>query len=99
VQPPFSPVLGILDRVDYVAIVARCWLVDLIYGPEPATPADKKREADHERLRKAFPDVDLDKTLAIADERQQMQVTPTTPVTASDDGPPQSEASAHRSIT
>jgi hypothetical protein len=33
----------------------RLLLLDLIDGPEPKTPADEEREADHERLRKAFP--------------------------------------------
>jgi hypothetical protein len=37
-----------LDRVDYVVTFARCWAAELIYGPEPPTPADEKREADHE---------------------------------------------------
>jgi hypothetical protein len=51
-----------LDRVDYAVTLARCWAVDLIYGPEPPTPADRQREAEHERLQKAFPVVDFDET-------------------------------------
>jgi hypothetical protein len=57
-----------LDRADHAVMVARCWLVDLIYGPQPTTPADEKREADHERLQKAFPGIDVDRTAAVADE-------------------------------
>ena len=57
-----------LDRLDYAVIVAKCWLVDLIYGPEPPTHADEKREANHERLRDAFPGIDLDGTTVIAHE-------------------------------
>jgi hypothetical protein len=38
-----------LDRVDYAVTLARCWVVDLIYGPEPPTLADKQREADYEQ--------------------------------------------------
>ena len=41
----------VLDRIDYAAGVARRWVVDLIYGPEPPTPADRRREADREQLR------------------------------------------------
>ena len=85
-----------LDRVAYALTFARLWLFDVIHGPELPTPADEKREADHERLRKAFPCIDLDETITIADEGQYAQLTPTTPVTASDEAPPQSAASAHR---
>jgi hypothetical protein len=35
-----------VDRVDYAVTLARCWAVDRIYGPEPPTPADLKREAN-----------------------------------------------------
>jgi hypothetical protein len=77
-------------------MVARLWLFDLIHGPEPQTPADEKREADHERLLTAFPFIDLDKTVAISDEGQQVQATPTTTVTASDEAAVRSAPSAHR---
>jgi hypothetical protein len=30
-------------------------IFDRIYGPEPPTPTDIQREADHERLVRAFP--------------------------------------------
>jgi hypothetical protein len=30
-------------------------VVDAVYGPEPETPTNEEREADHERLREAFP--------------------------------------------
>jgi hypothetical protein len=61
----------------------RCWVVDLIYGPEPPTPADEKRDADRERLRRAFPNIDNDGSIAVADAGQQVQATPTTTVMAS----------------
>ena len=35
-------------------------ILDRICGPEPPTPADEQHERDHERLRKAFPKVDID---------------------------------------
>jgi hypothetical protein len=41
---------------------ARLWLFDLIHGPEPETPADEEREADRERLRRAFPESCFDGT-------------------------------------
>jgi hypothetical protein len=85
-----------LDRIDYAAGVARCWVVDLIYGPEPPTLADEKRDADRERLRRAFPNIDIDGSIAVADERQRVQATPTTTVTASDEAPPRSATSVHR---
>jgi hypothetical protein len=41
-----------LDRVTYALTFARLLLIDLIHGLEAQTPADEKREADHERLQK-----------------------------------------------
>jgi hypothetical protein len=87
-----------LDRGDHVVMFARCWAVDLLYGPAPPTPTDETREADHKRLRKAFPGIDLDKTKAIAGEGQQVQVTPTAPVTASDEAPPRGVGSSSRTL-
>jgi hypothetical protein len=46
------------DRVCYCIVLIRLSVCDRIYGPEPPTPADLKREADHERLVRAFPVVD-----------------------------------------
>jgi hypothetical protein len=40
-----------IDRADHAVMIARCRLVDLIYGPEPPIPADEKRQADYERLK------------------------------------------------
>ena len=57
-----------LDRVDYAVTLVKCWVVDCIYGPEPPTPADLEREAEHERLREAFPVIGLDGTIAVDDE-------------------------------
>jgi len=86
-----------LDRVDYAVMLARCWALDLIYGPEPTTPADRQREAGHERLREAFPDVDFDETVAPEEEQySQPRATLTTPLTAPDEAPPPPAESAHR---
>jgi hypothetical protein len=49
-----------LDRADYAVTLVRCWAVDHVYGPEPLTAADKQREAEHGRLRQAFPMIGLD---------------------------------------
>jgi len=43
------------DRVCCFFVLTRLWIFDRIYGPEPPTPADLEREADHERLVRAFP--------------------------------------------
>jgi hypothetical protein len=86
------------DRADHAVMVLRCRVVDLIYGPEPATPADEKREADRERLREAFPGVDFDGTTVIADKEQdaQTQERLAAPIRASGAALPRSAASAHR---
>jgi hypothetical protein len=87
-----------LDRVAYALTFALLWLIDLIHGPEAQTPADAKRQADREHLREASPGVDLDKTIAIADEEQdaRTQAKLTTPIKASDEAPPRSAVSIHR---
>jgi hypothetical protein len=85
-----------LDRIDYALMYARLWLFDLIHGSEPPTLADEKRGADHERLRSAFPNIDIDGSIAIADAGQQVQATPTAPLTTSGAGPPPPATSAHR---
>jgi hypothetical protein len=38
------------DRVCGFFMLIRLWIHNRIYGPEPPTAADLKREADHERL-------------------------------------------------
>jgi hypothetical protein len=43
------------DRVCGFFVLIRLSIHDRIYGPEPPTPADVEREADHERLVRAFP--------------------------------------------
>jgi hypothetical protein len=86
-----------LDRVDYAVTLARCWAVDLIYGPEPPTLADKQREADYERLRKAFPFINLDGTIAVDEERQERaQSMPNHLLTASGAATPPPAAAVHR---
>lgn len=43
-------------------LVARLWLLDWIAGPYPETEADRIREQRKERLRRAFPAIDIDGT-------------------------------------
>jgi len=43
------------DRVCGFFVLLRLSIFDRIHGPEPPTPADLTREADHERLVGAFP--------------------------------------------
>ena len=58
-----NPVLETVRRLSWRAFdgVCNCFVLirlsihDRIYGPEPPTPADLKREADHERLIRVFP--------------------------------------------
>jgi hypothetical protein len=60
----------VLDCVDYAVTYVKCWAVDVIYGPEPPTAADKQREAEREKLRETFPMIGLDRTIAVTGELQ-----------------------------
>jgi hypothetical protein len=74
-----------------------CWAVDLIYGPEPPTAADKQPEAEHRRLRTAFPFIDLDGTIAVDEERHgQTHSMPNNLLTAFGAAPLRPAASVHR---
>jgi hypothetical protein len=53
--------LWIIDRIGYPVTSMRLAIFDSICGPEPATWADRQREAEHERLQRAFPAMDLDR--------------------------------------
>jgi len=44
-----------IDRVCGFFVLIRLSILDRIWGPEPPTPADLEREADHERLVGTFP--------------------------------------------
>ena len=65
---PDTPVLDLIScvtRLFWEGTLATCWAVDHIYGPEPPTPADLKREAEHDELRLAFPLIDREGTIAL----------------------------------
>jgi hypothetical protein len=51
---------GALDHADYFVTLARLRVLDWFAGPEPETEADLRRQAERERLHKAFPKVDFD---------------------------------------
>ena len=54
-----------LDHLGAALDLAILWVLDRLAGPMPETLADKMREARRERLRKAFPAVDIDGTGAL----------------------------------
>jgi hypothetical protein len=43
-------------------MLAGLWLLDRAAGPYPETKADRIRQRHKERLRRAFPDTDVDET-------------------------------------
>ena len=51
----------VADRIEYAAISVRFAILDWIYGPEPTTAADRQREAEKDKLQRAFPAIDLDR--------------------------------------
>jgi len=51
----------VVDRIEYAAMSVRLAILDWISGPEPTTSADRQREADKNRLQRAFPAIDLDR--------------------------------------
>jgi len=78
-----ATIVGALDRVADTLMFARLWSFDVIYGPEPPTPADLKREAEHQRLYEAFPSANIDKTMTTIDEEWYAQPDLTAELTAS----------------
>ena len=86
-----------LDGLAYAVMDMRLWLFDLMHDPEPLTPDDEKREADRDRL-EALPVIDFAAFMAAADEPagHEVQLTVTTPLTASGAWPPGFSPPAHR---
>jgi hypothetical protein len=50
-----------VDRIEYAVMSVRLAILDWICGPEPPTSADRQREADKDRLQRAFPAIELDR--------------------------------------
>jgi hypothetical protein len=53
-----------LDWLRDLPVLAGLWLLDRAAGPYSETEADRIRERRKERLRRAFPKVDVDETKA-----------------------------------
>lgn len=51
-----------LDWLRDLPMLAGLWLLDRVAGPYPETEADRIREQRKERLRRAFPKIDVDGT-------------------------------------
>jgi hypothetical protein len=51
---------GLAGRIDHALTKSRLWLLDRWLGPSPETPTDRAIREEGERLRKAFPGIDLD---------------------------------------
>ena len=47
-----------VDHLDYVVTLVRLRILDALAGPLPETPADRQREQDRERIKRAFPEVE-----------------------------------------
>jgi hypothetical protein len=50
----------IVDRIEYAESSVRLAILDWICGPEPTTAADRQREAEKDRLQRAFPAINID---------------------------------------
>lgn len=50
----------VIDRFEYAVTSMRLAIVDRVYGPDPPTQADRQREAEKERLQRAFPAINID---------------------------------------
>ena len=48
----------VIDHLDYVQTLVRLRILDAVAGPEPETSADQRREADRERMQRAFPEIE-----------------------------------------
>jgi hypothetical protein len=59
----------VVDRLASAVTLTQLRFFDLILGPESPTLADKKREAEHERLQEAFPGVDFEGTTIVTGSR------------------------------
>jgi hypothetical protein len=54
-------VWSVMDRFDYAITSVRLRVVDWICGPDQSTAADRQREAEHVRLQRAFPRIEIDR--------------------------------------
>jgi hypothetical protein len=48
----------VADQLDYLVTLALLRILDKLAGPLPETPADRQRQRDRERIRRAFPEIE-----------------------------------------
>jgi hypothetical protein len=46
------------DQLDYLLRLAELRTLDALAGPLPVTPADRQRQRDREKIKKAFPEME-----------------------------------------
>ena len=49
----------VADQFDYLGTLARLRVLDALAGPLPETPADQRRARDREKIKRAFPEIEL----------------------------------------
>jgi hypothetical protein len=49
----------VLDRAECWLTLARLRILDALAGPLPETPADQRRARDREKIKRAFPEIEL----------------------------------------
>jgi hypothetical protein len=48
----------VADQLDHLVTLARLPILDALAGPLPETPADRQRQRDHEKIERAFPEIE-----------------------------------------
>jgi hypothetical protein len=48
----------VADQLDYLVTPARLRILDALAGPLPETRADRQRQRDHEKIERAFPEIE-----------------------------------------
>jgi hypothetical protein len=48
----------VVDHLDYLLTLAWLRILDALAGPLPETPADRQRQRDRERIKRAFPEIE-----------------------------------------
>ena len=47
----------VANALDYLLTLLRVRILDVLPGPEQATPADQQRDSDRKRIERAFPEI------------------------------------------
>ena len=48
----------VVDQLDYLVTLARLRILDMLTGPLPETSADRQRQRDRERIKRALPEIE-----------------------------------------